>query len=89
MISNILPSEATHSSLDLFKRQNLLSSFDSSFEQIIGPVLVLFIRQMGPLLSLKLLEIATILLTYRKYFLRSHVKLHKLTALHYEPMRQM
>ena len=37
MIDKILPPEATHSSLDIFERSPLLISFDSSFEQKIGP----------------------------------------------------
>lgn len=37
MIKNILPSEATHSSLDLFDKQPLLITFDGAHEQRIGP----------------------------------------------------
>jgi hypothetical protein len=38
MITNLLPSEATHSSLDLFERSSLLVAFDGSIDQKIGPV---------------------------------------------------
>ena len=38
MIANLLPSEATHSSLDLFKKPSLLVTFDGSFCQKLGPV---------------------------------------------------
>ena len=37
MITNLLPLEATHSSLDLFEKAPLLVTFDYSFEQTIGP----------------------------------------------------
>ncbi len=37
MIANLLPLEATHSSLDLFEKPPLLVTFDSAFEQKIGP----------------------------------------------------
>ena len=36
MITNLLPVEATHSSLDVFEKPSLLVTFDSSFEQKIG-----------------------------------------------------
>ena len=38
MIANLLPSEATHSFLDLFKKTSLLVTFDGSFCQKLGPV---------------------------------------------------
>jgi hypothetical protein len=38
MITNLLPNEATHSSLDLFERPSLLVAFNGAFEQKIGPV---------------------------------------------------
>ena len=38
MIANLLPSEATHSSLDLFEKPSLLVTFDGSFCQKLGPV---------------------------------------------------
>ena len=34
----MLPTEATHSSLNLFEKPALLVTFDGSFRQIIGPV---------------------------------------------------
>ena len=38
MIANLLPNEATHSSLDLFEKQPLLTTFENAFDQKIGPV---------------------------------------------------
>ena len=38
MISNMLPTEATHSSLDLFEKPALLVTFNGSFCQKVGPV---------------------------------------------------
>ena len=38
MIANLLPSEATHSSLDLLEKPSLLVTFDGSFCQKLGPV---------------------------------------------------
>ena len=38
MISNMLPAEATHISLDLFQKLTLLVIFDGSFCQKLGPV---------------------------------------------------
>ena len=34
----VIPSEATHSSIDLFEKPSLLVTFDQSFEQKIGPL---------------------------------------------------
>ncbi len=36
--ATLLPSEATHSSLDLFEKDTLLISFKNSFEQRVGPI---------------------------------------------------
>ena len=38
MIANLLPSEATHSSLDLFEKPSPLVIFDESFCQKLGPI---------------------------------------------------
>ena len=38
MIANLLPSEATYSSLDLFEKPSPLVTFDDSFCQKLGPV---------------------------------------------------
>ena len=38
MVANLLPNEATHSSLDLFEKPALLVTFDGSFCQKLGPV---------------------------------------------------
>ena len=37
MITNLLPAEATHSTLDLFEKQPLLITFDNAFTQKVGP----------------------------------------------------
>ena len=37
MIPNILPAEATHTTLDLFEKQPLLITFDNAFTQKVGP----------------------------------------------------
>ena len=37
MITNLLPAEATHTTLDLFEKQPLLITFDNAFTQKIGP----------------------------------------------------
>ena len=47
MIGNMLPTEATHSSLDLFEKPALLVTFDGSFCQKVGPVY----RPNGPMLE--------------------------------------
>ena len=38
MITNLLPTESTHSSLDLFEKPSLLVAFENGFEQSVGPV---------------------------------------------------
>ena len=38
MLPNVLPVEASHSSLDLFGRPPVLITFDTSFEQKVGPL---------------------------------------------------
>ena len=47
MIANLLPTEATHNSLDLFERPSLLVTSEGSFCQTLGPVYNLN----GPLLE--------------------------------------
>ena len=37
MITNLLPAEATHTTLDLFEKQPLLITFDNAFTQKVGP----------------------------------------------------
>ena len=37
MITNLLPAEATHTTLDLFEKQPLLISFENAFTQKVGP----------------------------------------------------
>ena len=37
MITNLIPSEATHTTFDLFEKQPLLITFDNAFTQKVGP----------------------------------------------------
>ena len=37
MNTNLLPAEATHTTLDLFEKQPLLITFDNAFTQKVGP----------------------------------------------------
>ena len=37
MITNLLPTEATHSTLDIFEKPSLLIAFENGFEQRVGP----------------------------------------------------
>ena len=37
MITNLLPTEATHTTLDMFEKQSLLITFDNAFTQKVGP----------------------------------------------------
>ena len=39
MIANLLPTEATHSSINLFEKRSLLVTVDGNFCQKLGPVL--------------------------------------------------
>ena len=50
MIDNLLPNEATHSSLDLFEKPTLLVTFDGSFCQKLGPVY----SPVGPMIEFEL-----------------------------------
>ena len=52
MIANMLPNEATHSSLDLFEKQPLLITFENAFDQKIGPVYA----PNGPMLEFEILR---------------------------------
>ena len=49
MLLKNLPAEANHSSLDLLKKPSLLVTFDTSFEQKVGPLYALH----GPTLELE------------------------------------
>ena len=37
MTTNLLPAEATHTTLDLFEKQPVLITFDNAFTQQVGP----------------------------------------------------
>ena len=49
-IANLLPNEATHSSLDLFEKQTLLISFENAFDPKIRPVYL----PNGPMLEIEI-----------------------------------
>ena len=82
MISNLIPSEATHSTLDLFEKPPLLVTFANAFTQKIGPSYspdgpMLEFEVLGDrnnLLKRRQIEIRRILLTilYLHYFLSVH-----------------
>ena len=46
MISYLLPTEATHSGLDLFEKLPLLVTFENAFTQKIGPSYSLYGRML-------------------------------------------
>ena len=63
MVANLLPSEATHKSLDLFEKPSLLVTLDGSFGQNWDQSTI----QMGPCYNLKSAVTEIILLTHRKF----------------------
>ena len=65
MIGNMLPSEATHSSLDLFEKPALLVIFDGSFCQKVGPVY----SPNGPMLEFEVAGDRNNLIDLQKIFL--------------------
>ena len=60
----MLPSEAAHSSLDLFDRTPLLVTFDDSFCQKIGPIY----SPNGPMLEFEVTGDRKTSLIYKKFF---------------------
>jgi len=81
MLSNILPVEAAHSSLDLFERQPLLITFDTSFQQKVGPVYA----PNGPSLEFVVVGDRTNFIDLQKIFLEITCKIikHNGTPLQY------
>ena len=53
MVSNLIPSEATHRSLDLFEKPPLFVTFEIAFTQKIGP----FYSPDGPMLEFEVLGV--------------------------------
>ena len=63
MIANLLPNEATHSSLDLFEKQPLLITFENAFDKKLD----LSIHLMDQSSNLKSQETVIILLTCKNF----------------------
>ena len=70
MIANLLPNEATHSSLDLFEKQLLLITFENAFDQKLD----LSIHLMDQCLNLKSPVTVIILLTCKKFIWKYDAK---------------
>ena len=71
MIGNMLPTEETHSSLDLFEKPALLVIFDSSFCQKVGPVY----SPNGPMLEFEVAGDKNIFIDLQKIFLEIKCKI--------------
>ena len=71
MIVNLLPSEATHSSLDLFEKPSLLVTFDGSFCQKLGPVYI----PNGPMLEFEVAGDKNNFIDLQKIFLEVKCKI--------------
>ena len=71
MIANLLPTEATHSSLDLSEKQALLVTFDRSFCQKLGPVY----SPNGPMLEFEVSGDRNIFIDLQKIFLEIKCKI--------------
>ena len=71
MLPNILPLEASHSSLDIFERSPVLITFDSSFEQKIGPIY----SPNGPTLEFEVVGDRNNFLDLQKIFLEIKCKI--------------
>ena len=71
MIGNMLPTEATHSSLDLFEKPALLVTFDGSFCQKVGPVY----SPNGPMLEFEVAGDRNIFIDLQKIFLEIKCKI--------------
>ena len=70
MIGNMLPTEATHSSLDLFEKPALLVTFDGSFCQKVGPVY----SPNGPMPEFEVAKDRKIILICQKFFCKSNAR---------------
>ena len=71
MIAYLLPTEAIHSSLDLFEKPALLVTFDGSFCQKLGPVY----SPNGPMLEFEVSGDRNNFIDLQKIFSKSNVKL--------------
>ena len=71
MLPNYLPAEASHSSLDTFKRRLLLIRFDTSFEQKVGPIY----SPNGPTLEFKVVGDRTKFIDFKNIYLKVKCKI--------------
>ena len=71
MIGNMLPTEVTHSSLDLFEKPALLVTFDGSFCQKVGPVY----SPNGPMLEFEVAGDRNNFIDLQKFFLEIKCKI--------------
>ena len=71
MLPNVLPLEASHSSLDIFERSPVLITFESSFEQKISPIY----SPNGPSLDFEVVGDRNYFLDSQKFFLEIECKL--------------
>ena len=71
MIANLLPSETTQSSLDLFEKPSLLVTFDGSFCQKLGPVY----SPNGPMLEFQVAGDRNNFINLQKIFLEVKCKI--------------
>ena len=71
MITNLLPAEATHTTLDLFEKQPLLITFDNAFTQKVGPSY----SPDGPMLEFEVLGDRNNFIDLRKLFFEIKCKI--------------
>ena len=71
MIANLLQSEATHSSLDLFEKPSILVTFDGNFCQKLGPVY----RPDRPILEFEVAGDRNNFIDFQKIFLEVNCKI--------------
>ena len=70
MFANLLPNEATHSSLDLFEKQPHLITFENAFDQKMGPVY----SPNGPMLEFEITGDRIIFLDLQRTYLEIRCK---------------
>ena len=73
MITNLLPAEATHTTLDLFEKQPLLITFDNAFTQKVGPSY----SPDGPMLEFEVLGDRNNFIDLQKFLLEIKCKISR------------
>ena len=73
MITNLLPAEATHTTLDLFEKQTLLITFDTAFTQKVGPSY----SPDGPMLEFEVLGDRNNFIDLQKFLLEIKCKISR------------